>query len=173
MIDGMKLESREFGMMEATQPRPMPIHVSFPRLKDNGILVNEQQVKTVMAQWVKVHQFPYVDLHINETVLARQVVPGHTIKVPAFMIVGYVSTTAEKVLPQTRDLAVRLCATFDSNEAHILFGAHREQARRPIPQQTVSDRAATEPSLPGEKLPHQQTLAGSDKPSPTDPKKLN
>jgi hypothetical protein len=165
MIDGMNLESREF-RMEAAQPRPMPIHVSFPRLKDNGILVNEQQVK-------KVHRFPYVNLHINESVLARQVAPGHTINVPGFMIVGYVSTTEEKVLPQTRDLAVRLCATFDSNEAHILFGAHHEQVTRPIPQQTVSDRAATEPSLPGEELPPQQTLAGSDKPSPTDPKKLN
>jgi hypothetical protein len=95
MIDGMKLESREFEM-EATQHRPMPIHVSFARLKDNGSLVNEQQVKTVMAQWVKVHQFPYVNLHINESVLARQVAPEHTIKVPGFMIVGYVSTNRGK-----------------------------------------------------------------------------
>jgi hypothetical protein len=159
--------------MDATQPRPMPIHVSFPRLKDNGILVNEQQVKTVMAQWVKVHRFPYVDLHINESVLARQVAPGHTINVPGFMIVGYVSTTEEKVLPQTRDLAVRLCATFDSNEAHILFGTHHEQVTRPIPQQTVLHRAATEPSLPGEELPPQQTLAESGKALPTNTKKLN
>jgi hypothetical protein len=172
MIDGMKLESRKLGM-EATQHRPMPIHVSFARLKDNGSLVNEQQVKTVMAQWVKVHAFPYVSLHINETVLARQVAPGHTIKVPAFMIVGYVSTTEEKVLPQTRDLAVRLCATFDCNEAHILFGAHREQVTRTIPQQTISDRAATEPSLPSEELPPQQTLAESGKTLPTHTKKLH
>jgi len=170
MIDGMKLESREFGM-EATQPRPMPIHVGFPRLKDDGSIVNEQQVKMVMARWVKVHGFPYVNLHINETVLLRQVAPGHTIKVPGFMIVGYVSTTEEKVLPQTRDLALRLCATFDSSDAHILFGAHREQVTRPIPRQTVSDRA--EPSLPGEELPPQRTLAESGKPLPTHTRKLN
>jgi hypothetical protein len=136
----------------------MPIHVSFARLKDNGTLVNEQQVKMVVTQWVKAHRFPYLDLHINESVLARQVAPGRTIKVPAFVVVGYVATTEEKVLPQTLDLALRLCATFDSNGAHILFGAHREQVTRPIPQQTLSDRAATEPSLPSEELPPQWTL---------------
>jgi hypothetical protein len=150
--------------MEATQLRPMPIHVTFPRLKDNGSLVNEQQVNTVLAQWVKVHAFPYVNLQINEAVLARQVAPGHTINVPGFMIVGYVSTTEEKVLPQTRDLAVRLCATFDSNEAHILFGAHREQ---------ITKRAATKPSLPSEELPPQQTLVESGNSLPTHTRKLN
>jgi hypothetical protein len=172
MIDDMKVENKEFGM-DATQTRPMPIHVSFPRLKDNGSLINEQQVKMLMQQWVQMHGFPYVNLHINEAVFVRQVVPEHAINVPGFMIVGYVLTTEEKVLPQTRDLAVRLCATFGSKEAHILFGTHHEQVTRPIPQQTVSDRPATESSLPGEELAPQQTSAGSDKPSPTDPKKLN
>ena len=130
--------------MEANQPRPMPIHAIFPRLKDNGSLVNEQEVKTVMAQWVKAHAFPYVNLHINEAALERQAASGRTINVPGFMIVGYVSTTEEKVLPQTRDLALRLCATFDSKEAHIMFGAYREQVTRPIPQQPLSGRAARE-----------------------------
>jgi hypothetical protein len=89
------------------------------------------------------------------------------------MIVGYAATTEEKVLPQTRDLALRLSATFDSKEVHILFGAHSERVTRPIPQQSVSDRAATEPSLAGEEPPPQQTLAESGRALPTNTKKLN
>jgi len=158
--------------MEATESRPLPIHLGFTRLKHDGSLVDETQVKIVMAQWVKAHALPYVNLHINETVLVRQVVPGHTMKVPGFMIVGYVSTTEEKVLPQTRDLALRLCSTFDCNDAHILFGAHREQVTRKAPQQSVAEGAAV-PSLSGEEFAPQQSLTESAKPSPGPSRKLN
>jgi hypothetical protein len=171
-IGGIRLESGEFEM-EMTEPRPLPVHVGFTRLKHDGSLIDEAQVKMVMAQWVKAHALPYVNLHINETVLVRQVVPGHTMRVPGFMIVGYVSTTEEKVLPQTRDLALRLCATFDCKDAHILFGAHREQVTRTTPQPAVSERVAKGLSLPEEEFAPQQTGAESAKPSSTHARKLN